>query len=38
MALVITIIVGACIGGFGTLFKNMSPETPVVFLKVYSCP
>lgn len=34
VALVVTIIVGASIGGFGTLFENMSEETAVVFLKV----
>ena len=38
MALVITIIVGASIGGFGTLFENMSEETAVVFLKVCGIP
>ncbi|KAG6988559.1 choline transporter [Physcia stellaris] len=34
VALVVTIIVGASIGGFGTLFENMSEETAVVFLKI----
>lgn len=34
MALVITIIIGASIGGFGTLFENMSEELARTFLKV----
>ena len=38
VALIVTIIVGASIGGFGTLFENMSEETAVVFLKVCSIP
>ena len=37
-ALVITIIVGASIGGFGTLYENMSEATAVIFLKVFLPP
>ena len=38
MALVVTIIVGASIGGFGTLYENMSQATAVIFLKVFVSP
>ena len=38
MALVVTIIVGASIGGFGTLYENMSEATAVIFLKVFVPP
>ena len=38
MALVVTIIVGASIGGFGTLYENMSEATAVIFLKVFIPP
>lgn len=38
MALVVTVIVGASIGGFGTLYANMSEATAVIFLKVCRVP